>query len=185
MHEIEERKVIEDLRKVEPVKKEYLSYLANKEFGFGYSWDTFIRLMKTFCSAQSYGARIQNRWKKENDAATVKSADNKGDAKKCGTYYELKSSISSDGKVNIVQIRLHQNVEYKILVFDIRGEKTVCYQFELSHKQMLDEVSKLGTSAHGTLEATKNNETKEYAIRMIIGDGAFKRWVNTYLDKTF
>jgi hypothetical protein len=78
-------------------------------------------------------------------------------------YYEYKFSVMGDKqKCNFVQIRLHQNVDYVLEVYDTQEDRLM--KFFVPHDAMSEMVSKFGGLAHGTLK-NNANQHKEYALR--------------------
>ena len=94
----------------------------------------------------------------------VSASIDKGDFRnESGLYYEYKFSIMGDNqKCNFVQIRLHQNVDYVLEVYDTREDRLM--KFFVPHNAMTELVSKFGGLAHGTLK-NNVNQHKEYALR--------------------
>jgi len=78
-------------------------------------------------------------------------------------YCEYKFSIMGENqRCNFVQIRLHQNVDYVLEVYDSIND--VLLQFFVPHQDMDALVSQFGGLAHGTIK-TNHNKQKEYALR--------------------
>lgn len=159
--------------------------LKNKEWGFDKPWEHFITAV-SLLSAQSYGARIQNRIIKENEFTKIAASEEKGDYLKNGQGVEFKASIINEANkyLNMVQIRLWQNVSYHCVAFDIRGQNFKTYNFNLTHDQMEQEISTMNAcAAHGTSSANDSNEKVEYRVGLVVDpeDKHFKRWTEKYL----
>jgi hypothetical protein len=148
-------------------------------------WEEFILLM-SLKTPQSYGSLIQNRIIKQLKGEKVKASLNKGDILINKNYCEIKSSIltHSNNVLNLVQIRPWQELSgYFCFAFDIRYTRIFnIHQYFLTHGQMMQELSILGQSAHGTKVVTAKNTHNEKAIRINVSndDSNFKRWEHSY-----
>lgn len=114
---------------------------------------------------QSYGTMIQNRFIKRNNGIKIKSSLNKGDCSINNVNYEVKASISSINKYNVVQIRLWQPVDYILIFVNFDKELTVSI-CKLTHEQMEKEVEKRKQYAHGTKTANLDNKNIEYRFTL-------------------
>ena len=148
-------------------------------------WEEFALIM-SLKTPQSYGSKIQNRIITKLKGEKVKSNLNKGDVLIRSKYYEIKASIltETNNHMNLVQIRPWQSLDgYLCFAFDIREKNHFkIYQYLLRHSQMIDELNKLGQSAHGTKIVTASNQHNEQAIRIACNqsDETFTRWENSY-----
>lgn len=155
-------------------------------YGFDKPMVQFFDAMSVL-SPQSYGPRIQNRLIKELGLSPLKASDNKGDAINStnNVCYEIKVSIisASNKCLNLVQIRLWQNVNYICVYYDSSSKKIEA--FELTHEQMEQECKLLGHSAHGTKLANENNQNKEIRLSLKIdkNDETYCRWKRLYKSK--
>lgn len=158
--------------------------ILNPNWGFDDDWITFNKKMRIL-TMQSSGQRIQNYIFKAFGWTKISPLLDKGDVKNSiGQYFEVKVSTitSSNPSVNIVQIRLWQKISgHHIFVIDATKNYELTH-FSLSKFDMEEEVRLIGTSAHGTKEATKDNIKKEWAIRFNWNDNDKKliRWKNKY-----
>jgi len=158
------------------------------EYGFDDDWQTFMSKMMLL-TPQSQGARIQNYIIKTKGWEKVPSSLDRGDAiNEYGEYVEIKTSVitSSNPYVNIVQIRLWQEIDgYHVFVIDSTNDfETV--EFKLSKSDMINEVKQIGILAHGTINANKLNTNKEQAIHFLWGDNPIcKRWLAKYKYGSF
>lgn len=132
---------------------------------------TDLELYLEVCPPQSYGARVEKLYCKENGFEKVPSKLDKGDFNTPeGKYGEYKFSYAKSGKsyrYNFVQIRPWQKIDGYVLetYSDLYGITT----FNLSKKSIDTLIEKFGGLAHGTKE-TNTNVKKEYALRGKIGD---------------
>jgi len=155
----------------------------NPTYGFNKPLGQFVDLMSVL-SPQSYGPRIQNRLIKELGLSPLKASDNQGDAINPteNICYEMKVSIisASNKCLNLVQIRLWQNVNYICLYYDSSSKKIEV--FELTHEQMVKECDLLGSSAHGTKQANEHNRNKEirFSLKIDEKDEDYRRWKKLY-----
>jgi hypothetical protein len=160
----------------------------NKDFGLEYNFNDFMLLMRPLTS-QSSGTRIQNFVSNLLGFKRISKDENSGDFMNSGgKTFEFKSSVisESNSKVNIVQIRPHQDVEgYYILIVDsLDIDNIKHWLLYLSNSLMKAELNLLGNYAHGTKIANANNETKEWRISIPWdkNDTSLKRWL-TYSTK--
>jgi len=156
----------------------------DKSFGFNWNFDEFLKAMYLLTS-QAYGPRIQTRIINELKWVKIKASQNLGDALAMinNTYYEIKVSLisSSNSSMNLVQIRLWQNVNYLCFWFDIRTSKFSVYI--LTHDQMKAETElMMASAAHGTKEANEVNQNVELRLSIKIDENNenFKRWESKY-----
>ncbi|MCY4672322.1 MAG: hypothetical protein OXD43_00905 [Bacteroidetes bacterium] len=116
-----------------------------------------------------------------NGGRRVKAADNQGDFKKNGTFYEYKGAgFNEDNVVNIVQIRLWRNCDYTIQSISDNGAVT----FMLDHEEMRHKtVIVPATAAHGTRLVTGGSQHVE--LRMTFGRDSevWDRWVDQYANR--
>ena len=100
----------------------------------------------------------------DNLLSKVNTSFDKGDfCNQNDLYCEYKFSIlGKNEKCNFVQIRLHQNVDYVLEVYDT--EKDELLSFYVPHDEMERMVVDFGGLAHGT-KKTNTNHQKEYALR--------------------
>lgn len=155
----------------------------NNEFGFNDEFPTFLKKMYLL-NPQSYGPRIQNRIRKELKWDKIKPSADNGDilSPKDQSPYEVKASLitESNQQLNLVQIRLWQNVSYICFWFNVKTGEFSTYI--LTHEQMEDEVGIMGSSAHGTKSSIQENKNKELRLSLNIDklDLNFVRWESLY-----
>jgi hypothetical protein len=130
-----------------------------------------LELYLEVCPPQSYGARAEKLYCKENSFAKVPSKRDRGDFKTPEEKYgEYKFSYAKPGKsyrYNFVQIRPWQKIDG--YVFEVYSDLFGLTTINLSKKSVNVLVKKYGGLAHGTKE-TNTNIKKEYALRGTIGD---------------
>jgi len=155
----------------------------DKKWGYELPLSDFALAMLCL-NPQSYGARIDG---KVSDLLGLSSSGNLdlGDRKsRNDQYHELKGSLitSSNTQLNLVQIRLWQEVDYIIYCFDVRDIDVVKARFFYLSKSQMEKETICGKaqSAHGTKIANANNANKELALRLEIDDPLFARWIKDY-----
>lgn len=160
---------------------------ANKRYGFSDPFGIFLRKMY-FLNPQGYGARVQNYFSEKFGFKTVPAKANKGDFKDANeNHFEFKFSFADGATpcLNLVQIRLFQEIEgYYCVASDVK-ELFKTYVFQLSKEQMTAECSDMNaSSAHGTKEALVNNSTRELRLTIPINgtNEHFERWRRLYAD---
>lgn len=138
-------------------------------------------------TAQSKSTKQENRICQILDGKKIKAEADKGDfVDKNGDFFEIKCSTpSKDGNIlNVVQIRLHQQIEYYICVFidDIYYKNNLA--FKLTKQQMKDECNLIGSLAHGTVKKSQINPEMRFSIKIDdINSPITKRWYNMYRDQ--
>lgn len=155
----------------------------NKDDLIKKDWDDFL-LHCALLNPQSYGAIIEKKFRIVNGLPKIPAKENKGDVfnPRDGKNYEVKSSyLSSDGGYSLVQIRPWQNVDYYILLVDIKDEKVIKKFFVLTHDEMIKEVELLGGAAHGTKEIITEDVHVEKRITLVQKD--IERWEKIYYNK--
>lgn len=157
---------------------------SNKEYGFDKSWKEFLDTMHCLFPA-TYGNRILDRFRRENGFARALNAD-MGDIQNGQGFREGKVSIidNVNDSANFVQIRPWQNVNYTLLVYDMRDLPYRGYNFSLSSDHMNEELATNGQSAHGTVAANAPNINQEKAIRIKVGEQDWVRWTEQYLESS-
>jgi len=164
--------------------------ILDKELGFDLPFNDFIWVMLQLTS-QSYGFRIPNRFMKEFNLEKVSSNLNLGDCKdKNENYYEVKCSLVtvSNPQLNFVQIRLWQKVKgYICITVNTLVDPMKTEIFYLDREQMTKECELMSNSAHGTIEANKNNENKELRFSLSVDPNDFNyiRWKNYSREHQF
>ena len=137
-------------------------------------------------TAQSKSSKQENRICTVLDGMKIKAEADKGDfVDKNGDFFEIKCSTpSKDGNIlNVVQIRLHQPIEYYICAFIDDIDYKNNFVFKLTKEQMKEECNLIGNSAHGA--AKKQQINKEMRFSIIIDDThskTTKRWLEKYRD---
>jgi hypothetical protein len=122
----------------------------------------YLRLLKP----QSYGALMERLHLRHHEdyINKVPSHRDQGDYKnKHNRYWEYKfSMVNSDGKINFVQLRPWQVVDYvlEVLHLDNRLE-TYC----IPHTSMVHLIAQHGGNAHGTKKSNQFNDKVEKALR--------------------
>lgn len=174
---IDELKTLSKL--LDPIREQAKN---NQELGFEDKFGSFLLLM-SFLNPQSYGTRIQNRIGLALGGKTVPSQSNKGDILVKDSYYEIKLSFitKTNCALNLVQVRLWQNVNY--LCFWFNTDTFEYSLYELTHEQMEEEMKLVGaSSAHGTKSVNEKNENVElrYSLNIDANDPHFQRWEKNY-----
>lgn len=155
---------------------------GNPEYGFNDSFPLFLKAMCCL-TPQSYGTRIQDRIRIELKGHKVSPQSNRGDIMVDNIHYEVKNSLitTTNNALNLVQVRLWQNVSYLCFWFNPTTNQFSLY--ELTHEQMEKEMKDMGaSSAHGTQSANENNTNIElrYSIPIDLKDEDFQRWEKSY-----
>jgi len=158
----------------------------NKDFGFDLLEKEFIKCV-SILTPQSYGNRIENRIKYDNDWGKVKASECLGDAKtQSKNYVEVKVSIITpiNNSLNIVQIRLFHSIDYYLCVaYDLRDLNNYKkYSYLLTHNQMEKECVICASNAHGTKNTNiiNNNVEKRLSFNINENDKTFLRWNKKY-----
>lgn len=116
----------------------------------------------------------------------IPASKNCGDAiDNNGNIYEFKNSFTNKGNnLNIRQIRLWQPIDYYYCIYIDEEDINNSLFFVLTKEQMINEVALCGGYTHGTVEANRNNQNKEYSITIsLIGNNEkLKRWKENYLS---
>lgn len=102
-----------------------------------------------------------------------------------GNFYEFKNSFTNKGNnLNIRQIRLWQPIDYYYCIYIDEDNLENSLFFVLTKQQMEEEVVLCGNYTHGTAEANKNNQNREYSITISIKNDNEKlnRWKEKYLS---
>jgi hypothetical protein len=153
------------------------------DWGWELPWEDFA-VAASVLTPQSYGGRIAKRLASELGLSTTDDKDRGDYASFKKDYFEVKGSMitSSNGMINLVQIRPWHDVNYIIYCFDIRNINSVSAEFfYLTKSEMENEMIKCGTaSAHGTTVANSNNTNRELALRLDIGSSHHTRWETDY-----
>lgn len=153
---------------------------ADPEYGFNLADTVFYELMYQL-SPQSYGSRIEQHFAKKLGLLPVSSSLGRGDNvdPKTNEYSETKVSISEDNSYNVVQIRLHHNLDYYYFVFiDMSGEVAKRHAFKIPANE-LHQFAINWSLAHGTKINTSNNETVELRQTIHVNDATWI-WLQQY-----
>jgi hypothetical protein len=149
-----------------------------KKMLLGMDWDAFLAHLMLLIPAQ-YGNLAGDYLGKFYGWAKVSSQDQKGDFVDAnGLYIEVKTSFSD--KVNMKQIRLWQNVDYRIFHITASGQIT---RFDLTHAQMASEVKLCGNRSH-TQNAGARQGNVAQGITLVVGSRHYLRWVEKYQNRT-
>lgn len=164
----------------------------NKEFGFDLPIKEFIKNLFLYINPQSYGSRIERRIIRDSQNTKVNSSLDRGDmVSGGGSYYEIKNSIitHSNPQLNIVQVRLWQEVDYYLCVaYDIRDiDNFQSYIFLLTHDEMFEQCKYQANAAHGTKGANDLNENVEmrFSIKIDENNKVFKYWMEHFHKPDF
>lgn len=156
-----------------------------KDLDYVFTDEQFVLCAAAVLTPQSYGAQIQNRYKRKNNYQGVQHAEDRGDLIKRDEYNEYKVSLITHSNVNlnVVQVRLWQKLDWYIVhCYDVRDiNNIIFYEFKLSKSQMEHEIELLGQSAHLTKEAAADNTNVEYRLSIPVGGEVFNRWKHSYL----
>ena len=136
---------------------------AKKSFVEPEDFEDFLISCKLFLNPQSYGIKIQNRWRTDNGYEKVNSSLNLGDYKDGDMYVEFKVSyISTNNNWSIIQIRPHQKIQrYDIMLVDSDYKYNL---YKIPKNKMDIFVDKYGEIAHGTKSSNLDNKNLEYRI---------------------
>lgn len=155
-------------------------------FGFEKGEKYMTQAFDGIISAQQYGIRFENYIIEKCGGERVKQKLGRGDLLYKNKYAEIKVSILNDSNnvLNLVQLRLYQEIDYYIfMALDNREDKVKVYYYLLSKEDMEREVLICKASnAHGTKEANNENNNKELRLSISIDDKNrdFVRWNELY-----
>ena len=122
----------------------------------------FIIDCKLYLNPQSYGTKIQNRWRAVNKYNSVKSNKNRGDYKDGLEYVEFKVSYLSDKKWSLLQLRPYQKLDrYDVMLIDSKFNYTL---YKIPKDKMKSMIFKYASPAHGTKVSNSVNENIEYRM---------------------
>jgi len=157
-------------------KKYFKSKRGEEELYEHYKTGNLTSLLRAFlhCSSpQSFGPKFEKFYIRKNGFRKIPSNLDRGDfyIEHTNQYYEHKFSfakVDSKNKFNFVQIRPHQSIDgYVLEVFSEEHEEMFTFNVpKFAMSLLLDEF---GGLAHGTKDAVKENNRKEYALRGRIG----------------
>lgn len=120
-----------------------------------------------FLNAQAKSPKIEHFIRKKLCHNAINSTEGKGDGEKDGVYYEYKiSTTNKNKKINALQIRLWQKVDYYLLGYIDEKQFVNSRLFLVPHENMKDLCSQYGTATHGTKGANKSNENVEMSLRI-------------------
>ena len=122
----------------------------------------FLIHCKLVLNPQSYGAKIQKRWIKDNLYTSVSSSENRGDYKEGTSFVEFKVSYQSNEGWTLLQLRPYQDIErYDILLVD----KKYNYRLYKIPKEIMENlIEKYGGHCHGTKVSNMDNKNIEYRM---------------------
>jgi|TARA_R110000824_G_scaffold76510_1_gene193860 hypothetical protein len=150
-----------------------------KHFQEPIAFRDFIIDCKLYLNPQSYGTKIQNRWKTINKYKSLNSSVNRGDYKDNTTYVEFKVSYLSDNKWSLLQLRPYQKIDrYDIMLIDHKFNYTL---YAIPNTKMKLMIDKYGDAAHGTKDSNLNNKNIEY--RMTIRNHMLYE-IESFISKT-
>lgn len=145
------------------------------------SYSTQIRYWICLATPQSYGAQIENLFRKRWGYQKVKPRERRGDLLRDGKYYEFKCTVitPTNNSVNIVQIRPHRKIDgYIVYVINtLLGDHWEASIFRLTHEQMVH----IGRQniAHGSVEEEILNP--EYRHSFSWDGPEAQTWKDSYL----
>lgn len=166
------------------VKKQYddvRSYVESLQDDLYEKNEKEFMTLVNFLPSQSYGNKIEKYLKKKLNLYDVRNMD-KGDAvDDNNNYHEIKCSLlDKTNKINIVQIRLWQDVDYYLIGVFIPSEENY-YILKLTKDEMEKECDKLNANiAHGNTISTKDNKNVELRLTIQYNSDTFKRWLEQY-----
>ena len=151
-------------------KLDKISFLKEQEHKKKYlvpsdDFEEFLIDCKIYLNSQSYGIKIQNRWREINKYKKVKSSEDRGDYKDGSTYAEFKVSYFSDGKWSLLQLRPYQPVDrYDILLVELGNTNMNYTIYKIPKDKMKYLIDRYGETAHGTKQSNLDNNNIEYRI---------------------
>ncbi|MCL2039811.1 MAG: hypothetical protein FWG85_05210 [Bacteroidetes bacterium] len=120
-----------------------------------------------FLNAQAKSPKIEHFIRKKLYHNAVRTSDGQGDGEKEGKYYEYKiSTTNKNEKINALQIRLWQKIDYYILGYIDEKQFDDSRLYLVSHKNMKELCNKYGTATHGTKDVNDSNENVEMSFRI-------------------
>jgi len=120
-----------------------------------------------FLNAQKKSPKIEQFIRKKLQHNPVNSKIGQGDGEKKGIYYEYKiSTTNKKEKINALQIRLWQEIDYYLLGYidEIKLENSRLYL--VPKKEMEELCNQYGTATHGTEDANDSNKNIEMSLRI-------------------
>ncbi len=120
-----------------------------------------------FLNAQSKSPKIEHFIRKKLQHNAVNSTEGKGDGEKSGIYYEYKiSTTNKNEKINALQVRLWQKVDYYLLGYIDEKQFAKSRLYLVPHENMKNLCEQYGTATHGTKDANNSNENVEMSLRI-------------------
>lgn len=121
-----------------------------------------------YMTAQAKATRAEEYFIHKLGQIKVSASDDCGDGfdESTGFYYEYKiSTTNKNQKINAVQIRLWQKIDFYILAYIDEDEFRNSKIYLIPHEDMIDLVETFGSAAHGTTTANVSNQHVEFALR--------------------
>tara|TARA_Y100000592_G_scaffold21159_1_gene32550 strand:- start:1491 stop:2045 length:555 start_codon:yes stop_codon:yes gene_type:complete len=151
-------------------KIDKISFLKEQEHKKKYlvpsdDFEEFLIDCKMYFNSQSYGPKIEKRWREINKYKKIKSTENRGDYKDGSEYTEFKVSYFSEGKWSLLQLRPYQSVDrYDILLAELGNTNMKYTIYKIPKDKMKYLIDKYGEVAHGTKRSNSDNKNLEYRI---------------------
>lgn len=120
-----------------------------------------------FLNAPSKSPKTEHFIRKKLQHNPIKSFEGQGDGEKDGIFYEYKISFTNKNeKINALQIRLWQKIDYYILGYidEINFNESRLYL--VPHKDMESLCNQYGSATHGTKDANDSNKNVEMSFRI-------------------
>lgn len=162
------------------------NFSVNPKWKFDQEFSVFIRYL-LFLTNQSYGSKLESYFMQ--NCKKINAGDEMGDRYNYfGQVVEVKTSIITEfsRSVNFNYIRPWQNIDkYMIFVID-NGMNNELFLFELSAKQMKNELIILNARpVNGTKKINEENKKEglKISFKFSNGSNAFKRWIEHYRIK--
>lgn len=171
-----------DFKMIREIKNKYRNHLdtLSTEELVKLPEEYFLKCVATCLTPQSYGPRIQKYFQTKYKLKSISPQEGAGDFEAIHSKVEVKVTCLNDtnSKANIVQVRPWQNVDYFIIVVDIRDLDNVqIIKLYLTHEEMKKRSCNWG-SAHGTKKVNEVNEHIE--LRKTLTSKELDEWKSQY-----
>ncbi len=129
--------------------------------------DFFIAI--AFLNAQAKSPKIDHFIRKKLQHNLVNSNLGRGDGEKDGSYYEYKiSTTNKDEKINALQIRLWQAIDFYLLGYIDEVNFNQSRLYLVPHDDMKNLCDTYGKATHGTQTVNEENPKVEMTFRIIM-----------------
>lgn len=126
-----------------------------------------------FLNAQAKASKIERFLNLKLNHEYIESGMGRGDgySRKEDKYYEYKiSTTNKNRKINAIQIRIWQAIDFYILGYIDEEDFSKSVLFKLNHAEMKLECEKFAQATHGTKKANLENKNIELSLRININN---------------